>query len=420
MGGLKEQLVRLSHGENVYDILSARKRWYALSIVVLLICLLGMGVRGLNFSIEFQGGAEFTVPYTVSDTTVAEARDVVESAGLPDMDQVTVTTIGEDTVSIATRSLETPEVAQLREALGTWAGIPPDDVSYRLIGASWGEQITDKAIIALVVFMVLVSVLIAVYFRNWKMSIAAMVAVIHDLVVTVGVYAWVGFSITPSTLTAVLTVLGYSLYDTVVVFDKVRENVDGMKKSRETYTEAANRGLNEVVVRSINTTIIGILPILALLLAGVFVLGTGPIKDLSLAMFVGMIAGAYSSIFIATSLLVDMKEREPAMVAWRKRLDRDDATPGTPVGVGASGAPTPAPGADGPAAPVATQAPPASGTGSSVALGLDVVDEEEHDRAVPAPPDEGVGEPDGRGDVARPAAPRHQPRRESRSQRRSH
>lgn len=323
MSGRNGALARLSHGEIVYDVLAHRRRWYVISAVVLLVCVLGLTVRGLNLSIDFRGGSEFKVPYAVTDTVVDEAQRAVDEVGLPELDAVTVTTIGDDTVRVQTRSLESDEVTQVRGALGSWAGVAPEEISYSLIGASWGKQITEKGIIALTVFLVLVGLLIAGYFRDWRMSIAAIVAVVHDLVVTIGVYAWVGFSVTPATLTALLTILGYSLYDTMVVFDRVRENVRNLKASGETYTAASNRSLNEVLLRSINTTIIAVLPIVALLIAGVFVLGTGPLKDLSLAMVVGMIAGAYSSIFIATSLLVDMKERTPEMARWRARLARD-------------------------------------------------------------------------------------------------
>ncbi|QGF24512.1 protein translocase subunit SecF [Raineyella fluvialis] len=317
-------LVRLSHGENVFDLLSRRRRWYVISAVVLTLCIVGLFVRGLNLSIEFRGGSDFRVPHAVTATTVTEAQQVVAKSGVPDLSDITVTTIGANTVQVQTRSLTSPEVTEVRGALARWAGVPSEQVSYSLIGASWGKQITQKGIIALSVFLVLVGIAIALYFRDWRMAVAAIVAVLHDLLVTIGIYAWVGFSVTPATLTALLTILGYSLYDTMVVFDRVRENVHELPSHRETYTSAANRSLNEVLVRSINTTIIGVLPVLALLIAGVFVLGTGPIKDLSLAMFVGMIAGSYSSIFIAASLLVDMKERTAEMRDWRRKLARHE------------------------------------------------------------------------------------------------
>ncbi len=320
MSSFLKQLVRLSHGENVWDVMAVRRRWYLITAAVLLVCVLGLAVRGLNLGIEFRGGAEFRAPVDVTATTVDDTRQAVEQLDLPDMTDITVTTIGDHTVSVQTRTLTTEEVTAVRAGLASFAQVQADQVSYSLIGASWGQQITQKGIIALAVFLVLVGLTISIYFRDWKMAVAAIAAVLHDLVVTIGVYAWVGFTVSPATLTAVLTILGYSLYDTVVVFDKVRENVRELRSTQETYAGAANRALNEVLIRSINTTIIGVLPIFALLIAGVFVLGTGPIKDLSLAMFVGMLAGAYSSIFVATSLLVDMKIREPQMVAWQKTV----------------------------------------------------------------------------------------------------
>jgi preprotein translocase subunit SecF len=204
-------------------------------------------------------------------------------------------------------------------------GINPDQVAYSLIGASWGSQITERALIALAVFLVLVALVIGIYFRDAKMSAAALIALVHDLILTIGIYALVGFTVTPATLIGVLTILGYSLYDTVVVFDKVRENVRDIRSSTtRTYSEAANLAVNQVLVRSINTTVIGVLPVAALLFTGAVILGEGPLKDLALALFVGMVAGAYSSIFIATPLLAQMKERESDMkkVAARVRARR--------------------------------------------------------------------------------------------------
>ena len=171
-------------------------------------------------------------------------------------------------------------------------------------------------------FLVAVVLLIWLYFRDWKMSVAAIVALLHDLVLTVGIYALVGFTVTPATLIGVLTILGYSLYDTVVVFDKVRENVRDLKNSSYTYSQAANNAVNQVLVRSLNTTVIGVLPVAAILFAGAFVLGSGPLEDLGLALFVGMVSGAYSSIFIATPLLAQLREMEPGMKAHREALAR--------------------------------------------------------------------------------------------------
>jgi len=313
---------RLYTGEISYDFVGRRKRWYAISALILLLSIGTLVFKGLNLGIEFKGGADFQAPVAVSASTVEDVRAAVVGTNVPDMDGVSVKTIGTDRVRIQTRTLSQDEVVTVREAIAEAVGIPSDRVAYNLIGASWGQQITQKGLIALGVFLVLVMLMIWAYFRDAKMSFAAIAALLHDLVVTVGIYALVGFTVTPSTLIGVLTILGYSLYDTVVVFDKVRENVTDLSRTRLTYAEAANRAVNQVLVRSLNTTLIGVLPVAAILIAGAFVLRTGPLQDLGLALFVGMIAGAYSSVFIATPLLVDMKEAEPGMKEHRARLER--------------------------------------------------------------------------------------------------
>ena len=313
---------RLYTGDLSFDFVGRRKTWYIATAVVLAICILGLAVRGLNLGIEFKGGADFQAPTQVTAQTVDEVRGAVEKLGLPDNDELTVTTVGDNTVRVQTRSLNVDEVSQVKQAIADQLGITIDDVAYSLIGASWGQQITQQALTALAVFLALVMLLIWGYFRDFKMSIAAIVALLHDLLVTIGIYAIVGFSVTPTTMIGVLTILGYSLYDTVVVFDKIRENVADLDKSRFTYSHQANLAVNQVLIRSVNTTIIGVLPVAALLFTGAFILQTGPLKDLGLALFVGMVAGAYSSIFIATPLLADMRESEPAMKEHRARLAR--------------------------------------------------------------------------------------------------
>ncbi|MFT3969686.1 MAG: protein translocase subunit SecF [Micropruina sp.] len=314
---------RLYTGEIEYDFVGKRKRWYIVSGALMAISFLAIAVLGLNLGIEFKGGADFTAPVTVTAGTNDQVRTAVEALHLPDNDDISVTTIGDGQVRVQTRTLSVDEVTQVKATIAqAVGGISVDEVTYSLIGASWGSMITQQALIALVVFLVLVSLLIWAYFRNYKMAIAAIVALLHDLVLTVGIYALVGFSVTPATLIGVLTILGYSLYDTVVVFDKVRENTADLKSSKLTYSEAANAAVNQVLIRSINTTILGVLPVAALTFTGVFILGTGPLKDLGLALLVGMIAGAYSSIFIAAPLLAQMKEAEPGMREHRERLAR--------------------------------------------------------------------------------------------------
>ncbi|GAB2577068.1 protein translocase subunit SecF [Microlunatus antarcticus] len=321
---------RLYTGEVSYDFIARRRRWYIFSGILLTVSILALLLKGLTLGIEFEGGADFQAPTNVSASQMVQpVRDALERSGVPNLNEATVNTIGSNQVRVQTRTLDTTtEVPAVRGAIGQAVGVPGDQVNYSLIGASWGGQITERALIALIVFLVLVSLVIWIYFRDAKMSGAALVALLHDLLLTVGIYALVGFTVTPATLIGVLTILGYSLYDTVVVFDKVRENVKGVKTSTtKTYSEAANLAVNQVLVRSINTTIIGVLPVAALLFAGTFILGEGPLKDLSLALFVGMVSGAYSSIFIATPLLAQLKEREPDMARHRARVQtrRDKA-----------------------------------------------------------------------------------------------
>jgi preprotein translocase subunit SecF len=307
---------RLYTGEISYDFIGRRRRWYILSGILIAISIAALLIRGLVFGIEFKGGADFRATVgQVNSSSVDRMRAAVVGTGLPGLAESTINTIGGNQIRVQTRPLDpTEEVPKVRAAIAQQAGVNSDQVAYSLIGASWGGQITDRALIALVVFLALVGLVIWAYFRNGTMSLAALVALVHDLILTVGIYALVGFTVTPATLIGVLTILGYSLYDTVVVFDKVRENVRDIRSStNKTYSEAANLAVNQVLVRSINTTIIGVLPVSALLFAGAVILGEGPLKDLALALFVGMISGAYSSIFIATPLLAQLKEREPDM-----------------------------------------------------------------------------------------------------------
>ncbi|SDE23278.1 protein translocase subunit SecF [Auraticoccus monumenti] len=319
---MRDFIRRLNTGTLAYDFLGRWRRWFVITAVVLLLSVLGLVVRPLNLGIEFRGGADFQAATAVQESTVDDMRGAMEATALPDFDGTTVTTIGDSTVRVQTRALSVDEVSQVRQAIAQEVGVGSEEVAYSLIGASWGDQITERALLALGIFLVLVMLVIWIYFKDWKMSVAAMAALLHDLVVTVGVYAWSGFTVTPATVIGILTILGYSLYDTVVVFDKVRENVAGLREQRRTYTEAANAALNAVLVRSLNTTIIGVLPVVALLIAGAGVLGQGPLKDLALALFVGMVAGAYSSIFLAAVVLAKLKEREPGMVEHRRNVER--------------------------------------------------------------------------------------------------
>ena len=312
---------RLWTGEISYDFVGHARWWYIISGALIVISILSISIRDLDLGIEFRGGSNFKVSVAeVTPATLDQFREAVINSGPGELDGTTVATVGTGRVSIETRALTVDEQITVREAIAELAGTNSESVDYQQIGSSWGKQVTRQAAIALVVFLVLVAFLIGIYFRDWKMAVSALVALLHDMIITVGIYALVGFTVTPATLTGVLTILGYSLYDTVVVFDKVRENTANLDEYKATYAESANHAVNQVLVRSINTTVIGVLPVAAILFAGAFILGSGPLEDIGLALFVGMIIGAYSSIFIATPLLVHLRMVEPGMIQQAQRV----------------------------------------------------------------------------------------------------
>jgi preprotein translocase subunit SecF len=319
MGRISSFGQHLYSGQVSFDFVGRRKLWYSISVVIIVLCAVAFVVRGFNMGIEFKGGVEFTAQVQKANSqAVDDMTQAVEDAGVPEAGDPIVNTSGSDTVRIQTRALTQDQATQIEQSL-TKAGA--SEVSQNLIGPSWGKQVATKALTGLIVFVVLVILFIWAYFREWKMSVAAVVALAHDLLITAGVYAWSGFEVTPATVTGLLTILGYSLYDTVVVFDKVRENTKGIQRSStRTYAERANLAVNQTLVRSINTSITALLPVAALLVVGAAVLGTGPLKDLALALFVGMAAGTYSSICIATPLSTQLVERDPAIKAHTKRV----------------------------------------------------------------------------------------------------
>jgi preprotein translocase subunit SecF len=314
---------RLYRGEVSYDIVGRRKRWYVLSAVLIMIAVVGMGVRGLNLGIEFKGGAEF---YLASQTCeIPDVREAITGAGA---EVAAVTQIGGSTIRAQTPSLEPAEGAAVVQALADACAVAAEEISSRDIGPTWGGEITQKALIALVVFLTAVVIFLSIYFQ-WQMAVAALVALIHDIVITMGIYALVGFEVTPATVIGLLTILAYSLYDTVVVFDKVKENTQGVTgQSRYTYGELANLALNQTLIRSINTSVVALLPVAAILVVGATLLGAGTLMDLALVLFVGTAVGTYSSIFIATPVLVQIKEREPAMKALSARVAKRRAARG--------------------------------------------------------------------------------------------
>jgi preprotein translocase subunit SecF len=332
-GGVRNVAHRLYAGDISYDFIGRRKRWYALSGSVMLISLLSLLIIGIKPSIDFKGGDQITI--TSSHATIAQAESVMSSQGLGG-DASVVQNIGTGSAKnlrITTKVLQVdadhPTTSQrniVLAALKSKLGITDNQISVTQIGATWGDQITRKAIESLIVFLVVVVIYLSIRFQP-KMALAAIVALIHDLLITAGIYSLVGFEVSPSTVVALLTILGYSLYDTVVVFDKVRENTAGIGAgSKMTYSQAANLAVNQTLVRSINTSIIALLPVAGLLFIGVGLLGAGTLKDLSLALFIGLATGAYSSIFVATPLLTELKEREPQMILLRRKVAQREAS----------------------------------------------------------------------------------------------
>lgn len=314
---------RLYIGDISWDFIGHRKLFFAISAAMLGIALGALVLMGLKLGIEFKGGADFSAPMAVNAQTVDTVRDAVQGTKLADLDSTQVLTVGSNEVKVQTRTLTPDEVTKVRAAIAKTAGTTNDKVTYSLIGASWGKQITAKGVQALGVFMVLVSLLIWAYFRDWKMSIAAIVALVHDLILTVGIYALVGFTVTPATLIGVLTILGYSLYDTVVVFDKVEENTSGFEHStRRTYAEQVNLAVNQTIMRSINTTVSTLLPIFALLVIAVWALGVGNLADLAIIQFIGALQGTISSIFLAAPVLVWIKRLQKKYTDHDREVER--------------------------------------------------------------------------------------------------
>ncbi|MBO3085502.1 protein translocase subunit SecF [Cellulomonas fengjieae] len=299
-------------GRRSYDIVGRRKIWFAISAVLVLISAVLLVRPGLNPGIEFRGGSEFVVS-GVSDTDQQLAIDTVLAVS-PD-EQPKVTTVGDSALRVQTSTLTNDEVTEVKNALAAAYDVEEaTNVTSSFIGPSWGKDISQKAITGIVVFLLLAAVVMTLYFRNWRMAAAALIALFHDLIITVGVYAGVGWEVTPATVIGFLTILGYSIYDTVVVFDKVRENTaDTLQQSRYTYSEKANLAVNQTLVRSINTSVVALLPVSAILFVGAFILGAGTLRDIALALFVGMLIGTFSSVFIATPVEVALREREPAI-----------------------------------------------------------------------------------------------------------
>jgi preprotein translocase subunit SecF len=334
----------LHSGRRSIDFVGRRRLWYAIAAVAMLVSVLSLGIRGLNEGIEFRGGSEFRIS-NVHDTSTRVAQDAVAST-LPGTQAPLVSVVGERDVRVQTGQLDVQQVDQVKEALAKAYGVTDTQITSTFVGPSWGADVSQKAMVSLVVFLALVSLVITLYFRTWTMAVAAIVALLHDLLLTVGIYALVGFEVTPDSVIGFLTILGYSLYDTVVVFDKVRENTEHIAATtKRTFAEAANRAVNQTLVRSINTSVVALLPVGSILFIGAFLLGAGTLKDISLALFVGIAAGTYSSIFIATPLLVQLRMREPELKGQAERVLRrrgEEQTRETEPALVGAGSPAPA------------------------------------------------------------------------------
>jgi preprotein translocase subunit SecF len=320
-------LIRLYRGETSFDFIGRRKIWFAASAFVIVLGIISLSTRGLNLGIDFKGGQSWLV--SSQNLTVAQATAAAESAGVtqPTVVQLTNQITHQRQIQV-TADLNSKPLAQrqaievkVTDAMAKAANTTPNNVNYNEVGATWGREVTTKAIQALIVFFILVTIYISIRFE-FKMAVAAIVAVFHDILVTVGIYSLTGFQVTPDTVVAVLTVLGYSLYDTVVVFDRIRDNSQGLGASgRITYSEMVNLSMNQTLARSINTSLVAIIPVLSVLVIGSFLLGATSLQDFGLALVIGLTSGAYSSIFIASPLLAYMKEREPRYITIRQRLE---------------------------------------------------------------------------------------------------
>ncbi|KFZ81930.1 preprotein translocase subunit SecF [Amycolatopsis sp. MJM2582] len=320
---------RLYVGTGAFDVVGKRKRWYIFFGALVLVCIASMGIKGFNFGIDFEGGTQIQLPANGKNGQISEqqAKDVFsEALGRPADEAQKVGSGASSTIQLRSDTLDAAEVAKIKEALfrdlgpiGSNGQPSVQAISDSAVSASWGGEISRQALIALGVFLLAVTLFLALYFDT-RMAAAALISLLHDIVVTAGVYSLIGFEVTPATVIGLLTILGFSLYDTVVVFDKVRENTRGLLGlTRRTFGEAANLALNQTLMRSFNTALIAMLPILGLLVVGYILLGSGTLQDLALVQLTGTLVGVLSSVALATPLLVDLKMRDPK---FRQQADR--------------------------------------------------------------------------------------------------
>lgn len=316
-------------GKRSFNFVGGRKKWYTIAGILILLSVVVPLLTGVNFSIEFRGGSQFQI-VGVEDATAQPAIDAVESV-VPDT-TTKVTIVGGSGVRVQTDQLSQEESREVTTALADAYDVPENEITSSFIGPSWGADVTRQALVGLAAFLLLAAVIMALYFRTWKMSVAAILALIGDLIATTGIYAAFGFEISPAATIGILTILSYSLYDTVVVFDKIRENTtqDGME-SRRTFAESVNLAVNQTLVRSINTSVVAALPVAAILFIGAGVLGADTLRDISLALLIGILVGTWSTVFIAAPLYSQLREGEPDIRRHDQKVLKERERAGTPV-----------------------------------------------------------------------------------------
>jgi preprotein translocase subunit SecF len=307
------------HERTNFDFTGRPWRWAILSGTVIVIALVAIFTRGLNLGIDFEGGTSWQVPVKGKSASVGDVRDVLRPFGVTDAKVLVLKGDSGTSARVQSKDIKPSEEGNVTDALAKYGGVQRADVSVSTVGPTFGDQVRNNAVKALIVFFGLIALYLTFRFE-WKMAAAAIVAVVHDIIVTVGVYALTGFEVTPATVVAFLTILGFSLYDTVVVFDKVKENVSTIGTVRgDSYSKMVNRSMNQVLMRSISTSFVAVLPVASLLFVGAGLFGAIALRDFALALFVGLLTGAYSSIFVATPLLAWWKEREPRNRSLRER-----------------------------------------------------------------------------------------------------
>ncbi|NAZ15651.1 protein translocase subunit SecF [Glutamicibacter soli] len=307
-------------GKRSYPFTSKHRLWFSIAAVLVVLSILLPVVKGgFNLGIDFRGGSEFTVSNT-THTEQGIGEEAVKAVA-PEA-EATVTNIAPGTMRIQTARLSDDQTLAIAKDLAAGYGVSADEVTSNFIGPTWGQDVSRQALVGLLVFVVLVGLLMAAYFRTWKMSLAAIIGLFTVIIVTGGIYSLTGFEITPSAIIGFLTILSYSLYDTVVVFDKIRENTkDFSKRNERTFEQQVNLAINQTLVRSINTSVVAVLPVASILFIGSYLLGAGTLKDLSLALFVGIIVGTLSTIFIQAPLYAWLRRNDPEVVAHTKKLE---------------------------------------------------------------------------------------------------